>query len=120
MSTSQQVSSPYAGELSPETVLVQAPQCIVRRQETQDLFYNVHTDEMHLVPKAGTYIYALCDGVTTIAQIEDAFCRVIQEDRSTVKGRLFQFLEQMVARGLLIAECPSAATERLTMQTKAE
>lgn len=84
------------------TVLVHSPYCTVREQEEQDLFYSTRTDEMHLIPKSGRYVYELCDGVATIGDIENALYSALGADRATLRKRLMGFLEALVERGLLV------------------
>lgn len=97
--------------LSGDTVLVQTSCCTVREQEEQHLFYNTQTDEMHLIPKTGAYIYELCDGLTTINDIEGLLHGVLGGDRLEITTLLMKFLEQLVARGLLEEDHESSITD---------
>lgn len=83
------------------TILEPTPWCVVRKQNPDHLFYNSRTDELHLVPPAGFMVYGLCDGRRTVAEIESEVAEAMGEDTRSVRGPLLEFLERLVARGVL-------------------
>lgn len=88
------------GKLSSLSVLCATPWCVAREQEDRILVYNVRTDEMHLIPPTGYYVYQLCDGLRTVGQLEREIARAIAGP-DEVSIRVREFLEQLVARGIL-------------------
>lgn len=87
--------------LSFDSVLVQTPWCTLREQEEQDLIYNTNTDEMHLLSKTGTYVYRLCDGITTVGDMVNAFQHTLKVDHDSVKSQIVAYLEKLLRRGAL-------------------
>jgi len=104
MQSPQTVQVPQASILPADTVLVHTSHCVVREQEEQHLIYNTKTDEMYLIPKTGTYLYELCDGLATIEEIVNAFAQVLNNNGSALRAQLKGFLEKLVDRGILKAE----------------
>lgn len=88
-------------DLSPKAVLAHTPHCTIREQEEQYLFYNTITDEMHLIPPTGTYVYELCDGIASIEIIEKIIVAVLKNERSNIHKKLKAFLKNLVERGIL-------------------
>ncbi len=87
--------------LSGDTVLQQSGGCIARSQKGAHLFYHYRTDELHLVSPAGYYIYQLCDGLRPIEEIERLLSTVGQAAAHTADATVKNFLEKLVARGIL-------------------
>ena len=75
--------------------------CVVRRQKEGYLFYNSQTDELHIVPSTGFFVYQLCDGLRTAGEIEQWLAEAIPGDRETVREALGRFLDALVSRGIL-------------------
>ena len=44
--------------------------CVVREQRDEFLIYNPRTDELHLISPLAHYLYLLCDGLRTVAEIQ--------------------------------------------------
>jgi hypothetical protein len=93
--------SSQGGGLPPHAIPLQAPHCVVRRQQEGYLFYNPHTDEMHLVPAAGYAVYAQCDGVRTVAEIQQWMMPAASADTAVAEAGIVQFLAALAARGLV-------------------
>lgn len=78
---------------------VATPWCIVREQERGHLLYNPRTDELHLLQPTGYYIYRLCDGLRTVAEVAQELARAT--GGTEVTGPTAHFLAALVERGLL-------------------
>lgn len=91
------MSPPFAGN----DVLKPTKWCIAREQKGGFLFYNSRTDELHLVPPTGHYVYQLCDGLRTIGDIESILSQALQNPSHEVREALQAFLSCLVARGVL-------------------
>lgn len=87
--------------LHSESVLRLAPSCVVRRQVDQVLLYNPRTDELHLVPSKGYLVVELCDGLTTIREIEERLAGAMPADGGVLGDGLRAFFGALVERGLL-------------------
>lgn len=87
--------------LAPDAIPIQAPHCVVRRQQEGYLFYNPHTDEMHLVPAAGFAVYSQCDGVRTVADIQQWMAPAARARRADAQAAVARFLEDLARRGIL-------------------
>jgi hypothetical protein len=83
------------------TVLKQSSSCTVRRQEQQYLFYNTLTDELYLMPPLGFYVCQLCDGLTTVHELEERLLGALQGGPEAVSAKIREFLSSLVDRGLL-------------------
>lgn len=57
--------------LSPDTVLCQAAWCLPRARPDEQLAYDVCAGEQHLISSLGRYLYLLCDGLHTVAEITE-------------------------------------------------
>jgi hypothetical protein len=80
---------------------VSGPWCVVREQQDEYLVYNPRTDELHLISPLGRYVYLLCDGLRTAAQIQALL-------PGPVAVAVPEYLGQLLARGLLeLADVPS-------------
>ena len=90
--------------LTRDTVLTLTPWCVVREQEEQFLVYNSRTDELHLLPPTGFYAYQLCNGWSTVGEIEDALAIEIRREPTVLGDRLREFFGMLVARGILAVE----------------
>jgi hypothetical protein len=86
--------------LMDDTILVGTSHCVLREQEDQYVVYNSHTDELHLIPALGHYLYRLCDGLRDVGSIWRAFAIAAPED-AEVRTRITAYLEKLVARGIL-------------------
>ena len=89
--------------LTDETVLTAAPDCVVR--ELADggyLFYSAMTDELHLVPWTGFYIFQLCDGLRPVQEIEQLLEDAFDEQGDHVRTAITTFLARLVDRRLLV------------------
>lgn len=75
--------------------------CVIRRQKEGYLFYNSRTDELHLMPSTGFLVYQLCDGLRTTSEIEQWLAEAIPSNRQAIREPVQQFLEALVARGIL-------------------
>ncbi|BCJ56074.1 hypothetical protein Asp14428_75490 [Actinoplanes sp. NBRC 14428] len=71
--------------------LTHTPWCVLRQQVAEYLVYNSRTDELHLIGPLGHYLYLLCDGLRTVAELQDLV------PGTDVAG----FLDDLVARGIL-------------------
>lgn len=81
-------------QVSPETVLCPTTWCVVREQRDEYLVYNSRTDELHLISPLGHYLYLLCDGLRTVAEIQ----ALLEPDTGTAAPA---FLTKLVARGVI-------------------
>ena len=90
--------------LLPDSVLIPSKACVVREQGEGWLFYNSRTDELHLVPPTGVVTYQLCDGLKTVGEINQILSECLGLNPETVQGRLYDFLGQLVSRGILEVE----------------
>lgn len=85
--------------ITADTVLCPTTWCVVREQFTEYLIYNSRTDELHLISPLGRYLYLLCDGLRTVAEIQGSL--------DPVRGaRVFEFLAKLVSRGLVEPVAP--------------
>src|SRR6266545_4976859 len=82
-------------------VLVHTPHCTVRAQREQHLVYNSRSDELHLIPPTGIYVYELCDGLATVGDIEAALALATGRDSGEIRPDLTRYLSMLIARGLL-------------------
>ena len=76
------------------TVLVPTSWCVVREQRDEYLVYNSRTDELHLISPMGRYLYMLCDGLRTVAEIQ----ALVQP---AAGAAVSEFLAKLAARGLV-------------------
>lgn len=87
--------------LESETVLRVAASCVVRSQIDQVLMYNRLTDEMHLIPHGGYRAVELCDGFTSIGEIEGHLAAATTIGLEHIRDRLRAFFAALIERGLL-------------------
>jgi len=80
--------------ISPDTVLSPTTWCVVREQRDAYLVYNSRTDELHLISPVGHYLYLLCDGLRTVAEIQ----ALLPPDTGAAVP---EFLARLVARGVI-------------------
>jgi hypothetical protein len=85
-----------------DTVFQRAPWCVTREQEDQYLIYNVRTDEMHLVPPTGFYVYQLCDGLRSVGELEAQLAPAVDACEQEARVGIRTFVEQLVTRGILV------------------
>jgi hypothetical protein len=88
-------------ELSAGTVLQPTPWCTVREQEERYLIYNSRTDELHLMPPTGFYVFSTCDGLNTVEEIQARLEKSLPGSSATVRQRLHAFLAGLIERGIL-------------------
>ncbi|MDD5558684.1 hypothetical protein [Candidatus Methylomirabilis sp.] len=93
-----------ATALTTETVLKLTSWCVIREQEEQYLIYNSQTDELHLLPLTGFYAYQLCNGWSTVGEIEQSLSMAMQVDSRILRPQLQKFFSNLVARGILEVE----------------
>jgi len=74
-----------------DQVLGPTPWCVLRQQVGEYLVYNSRTDELHLISPLGHYLYLLCDGLRTVAEIQELV------PRDDVAG----YLADLADRGIL-------------------
>lgn len=86
-----------AQSLTPETILQATPWCVVRPQEKEYLIYNQQTDEMHLIPATGFFVYKLCDGRRTVADLSRTLAKALEGGSSEIRS----FLLQLIQRGIV-------------------
>jgi len=72
-------------------VLCPTTWCVLRPQVGEFLVYNSRTDELHLIGPLGHYLYLLCDGLRTVADIQ----------RLVPGHDVAGFLADLVDRGVL-------------------
>lgn len=89
-----------------QTVLKPAEHCVVRKQVDQVLLYNSATDELHLLSPSAFYVFALCDGVRTVADIVGDVAVQVEESQSVAQQRVAAFLASLVQRKLLAVCAP--------------
>lgn len=87
--------------LRDDTILIGTPHCVVREQEDRYVVYNSRTDELHLVPMLGHYIYNLCDGLRDVGSICSAFSADAPDQGAAARASITAYLEAMVKRGIL-------------------
>ena len=87
--------------LRDDAILVGTPHCVVREQEDRYMVYNSRTDELHLVPKLGHYIYNLCDDLRDVGSICSAFSTGAPDQGGAARASITAYLEAMVERGIL-------------------
>jgi Coenzyme PQQ synthesis protein D (PqqD) len=75
--------------------------CVARRQSSAYLFYNSRTDEMHLVPPTGFYVFQLCDGCNSVGDIESILGCNLGVDPKDLTTAVRNFLGDLVDRGIL-------------------
>jgi hypothetical protein len=85
------------------TLLTATKWCVVRKQKERYLIYNSHTDEMHLVPPIGYYVYRLCDGLNTLGDIRRLLANGTGQDEAEVATLTDRFIHQLLDRGVLEA-----------------
>ena len=78
----------------PDTVLCPTIWCVVRAQREEYLVYNSRTDELHLISPLGHYLYLLCDGLRTVAEIQE----LLEPDTGAAAP---DYLAKLLARGLV-------------------
>lgn len=86
--------------LSSDTVLQPSGLCVARPQKDSYLFYHYRTDELHLVPPVGYYVYRLCDGLRSVGEIE----RLLTNGAGSggdAAAAVRDFLEQLLVREIL-------------------
>jgi hypothetical protein len=84
-----------------DAVLQPSVMCTARPQKGGYLFYHYRTDELHLVPPVGYYIYQLCDGLRSVDEIEHLFTRDSEPAPNCEERPVRSFLEKLVTRGIL-------------------
>lgn len=77
--------------------------CVVRKQADEYLIYNPHTDELHLLPPTGFFVYQLCDGLHTVEEIAGELAEGLDASATAVRQPLMRFLGELVERGILEA-----------------
>jgi hypothetical protein len=77
-----------------DTVLCPTTWCVVREQREEFLVYNPRTDELHLISPFGHYLYRLCDGLRSVAEIQ----ALLDPARGSAVP---DFLAMLAARGLV-------------------
>lgn len=87
--------------LTPATILQAGAGCVMREQQEGKLFYNVRTDELHLMPAAGFVVFELCDGLRSVADIGQWLADAFPAERAALPATLMHFLTQLVERGIL-------------------
>ena len=92
------------GVLTDETVLLPTTWCVVREQGEEFLIYNRKTDELHLLPPTGYFAFRLCDGVNTVADIEQQLASALSDCTSNLRSVLHDFLDKLIARGIVEVE----------------
>jgi coenzyme PQQ synthesis protein D (PqqD) len=90
-----------SADLASDVVLQPTPWCTVREQEDRYLVYNPRTDELHLVPPTGFYVFSLCDGLNTVDEIQTRLEKVLAGDSMQLRQRLHAFLACLIERGIL-------------------
>ena len=90
-----------AATISGETKFEKAAHVVVRAQRDEFLFYNSRTDELHLIPPTGEFVYGLCDGVKTVAEIIRAIAASVNAEELRVTERVTGFLQALENRGLV-------------------
>lgn len=93
--------TPAARPVTTDSVLTHARECTVREQEEQYLVYNATTDELHLIPPTGRYLYELCDGLATVGEIAAAVAGIAEARTGEAERSVVAFLQQLVDRGIL-------------------
>jgi len=88
-------------ELGEASILKRASCCVVRKQREEVLIYNTRTDELHLIPPAGFYIYKLFDGARALGEIEIQLEELLATQADKVACPLRTFVGQLLARGIL-------------------
>ncbi len=88
-------------EFSPATVLKPTSWCSVREQEEQYLIYNSKTDELHLLPPMAFLVLQLCDGLTSIAGLENFLLAAFEGEPQSLKPLVHKLLVGFVNRGIL-------------------
>jgi hypothetical protein len=84
------------------TILTPSSDCTVRKQQSHYLFYNVRTDELHLVPANGYEIYQRFDGITSLGEVETELLRDLPiVDRASGSTSFRTFIEGLLRRGIL-------------------
>jgi hypothetical protein len=87
--------------LNPDTILSLNPHCSVRAQEKQVVIYNSKTDELHLVPLPAFYIVQLCDGLNSVAKLEQYCSEASGSEILCLQPELGAFLSKLIERGVL-------------------
>lgn len=90
-----------SAELANDVILQPTPWCTIREQEERYLVYNSRTDELHLVPPTGFYVFSLCDGLNTVDEIQTRLEKVLAEDPAPLRPQLHAFLAGLLERGIL-------------------
>lgn len=58
-------------QLTENSILAPGSTCTIRQHDQEYLAYNVKSDELHLIPKAGFLVYQLCDGITNLGEVQE-------------------------------------------------
>ncbi len=90
-------------DISDNTVLQRSLHCVVREQEGQYLIYNNVSDELHLISPTGFFLFQICDGSTTVANIEILLALQLGEEAlsGNLKPPVHLFLNKLLERGIL-------------------
>jgi len=89
------------GPIVDTTTLCASSACVVRPQDSHYLFYNVRTDELHLLSPSAFYVVQLCDGLRSVGDIEALLASGLGHDLELVRAHTRPFLENMLSRGVL-------------------
>jgi hypothetical protein len=87
--TSARIST--SGSAYPEQTI----HCVVRKQAHEYLIYNSRTDELHLLPATGYFVYQLCDGLRTVEEIETELAASLDSIPGAVHEALVRFLADL-------------------------
>lgn len=90
--------------LTDDTVLTATPHCVVREQEDHYVVYNSRTDELHLIPALGHYLYRLCDGMHDIGTICRTFSPGAPDTCADTRKHVMEYFGKLVDRGILQGE----------------
>ena len=88
-------------DLMDEKVLWPTPWCVVREQGEQYLIYNRKSDELHLLPQTGYFVFQLCDGFNTVSDIEKQLVSMMEVDEIELRSVLHNYLIKLIERGIL-------------------
>lgn len=84
-------------------VLTPTRWCVVRKQKERYLIYNSRTDEMHLIPPIGYYVYQMCDGINTLGAIRKMLADATGQEETEVATHTDRFINQLIDRGVVEA-----------------
>ncbi len=82
-------------------ILKQTSWCISRKEEVSYFIYNSKSDEMHLIPPTGYYIYQLCDGLRSISEIIEIFESSMNNNKEVISTKVCEFLKELIEREIL-------------------